>query len=271
MWVLRFLDAWTRLARSFGRFLLLPLILGALLLSIRFSKPDMNRTKNQVSRVARLLVKLLGVRIGVQGTSCNPEGLVVANHRSYIDVLVLLALFPCAFLAKSEIRRWPLFGAVAQRIGSVFVDRSSKESRQRVRRQIVDRVLVGQRVVTFPEGTTSAGPGVRPFHRGLFHEAAERRVGMTPVAIEYADAADAWINDDDFVSHFLRRFGKPHTYVAVRIGAQIPPTTDGADSCIRAQRWIEAALVDLKDAVSSERIDSVGGSSPASSTSAAPT
>lgn len=183
----------------------------------------------------------VGVRVSCSGAIPSGPVLIVANHRSYIDIPVVLAQIPCAFLAKQEIASWPLFGRAAAGIHSVFVDRACPQSRASARRQVVERLQRGLSVAAFPEGTTSREPGLRPFHPGLFEEARRHGFPVCPVAIAYADPDDAWVDDAPFLPHFMARFRRPSIEVRIAFG-RCAHAGEVADLREYARDWIEAEL-----------------------------
>jgi len=201
--------------------------------------------RQQSLRVAqawsRRMLRVLGVSLEVRG--CAPRGtvLLLANHRSYLDIPLLLSQVPCAFLAKEEIAGWPLFGAAARLAHTVFVRRDCGESRRASRLAARERLRAGLAFAAFPEGTTSRGPGLLPFFPGLFRVAEQEDVPVVPVAIDYVEPDDAWVGDDPFLPHFLRRFRRR------RVGASIcfgPPVRSGdvADLKAFAELWIRSRL-----------------------------
>lgn len=167
--------------------------------------------------------------------------MLVANHRSWVDIPAILSCVECAFLAKHEMGGWPLFGALARRMHTVFVDRDSKPSRRHARRRLVDLLDEGLRVALFPEGTTSRGPGFLPFQPGMFHAAAERGVPVVPVAVHYDFEEDAWVGDDSLFGHFLDRFSRRSMAVYVTFGPALSGREGAALQCA-AEDWIAAAL-----------------------------
>ena len=136
--------------------------------------------------------------------------MLVANHRSYIDIVAILSQVPCSFLAKAELLKWPVFGPAAKHGGTIFVDRDNADSRYDSRSQIAAVLEKGVSVVVFPEGTTSAGPGLLDFRKGVFHIAAERALRITPVMILYTDPSTAWTGTRDIHPAFFTGFsGNP--------------------------------------------------------------
>jgi 1-acyl-sn-glycerol-3-phosphate acyltransferase len=193
---------------------------------------------------ARRTLGLLGVSLEVHGSA--PEGpvLLLANHRSYVDIAALLAQRPCAFLAKAEVSEWPLFGAAARETHTVFVKREDKASRRGARKGALALLQQGVAFAAFPEGTTSRGPGALPFFPGLFELAAEHGIPVVPVAIEYGDREDAWVGDDGFLPHFLDRFRRRRMEVALAFGPVLR-LSDKEGLQKEAEAWIRSRLETL--------------------------
>jgi len=167
---------------------------------------------------ARRLLGALGVEVEVRGAPLPGPHLLLGNHRSYIDILAVLGVAPCGFLAKSEIASWPVFGAAASLHPTVFVTRDDRDSRKRAREGALAILQKGLPFAAFPEGTTCRGPGILPFFPGLFRVAEEYDFPIVPFALEYEDRADAWVDDDPFVGHFLQTFGKPRVRLLLSFG-----------------------------------------------------
>jgi lyso-ornithine lipid O-acyltransferase len=189
----------------------------------------------------RWLLRALGVSPDVRGPVPTNPVLLVPNHRSYLDIPVLLASLPCVFLGKAEVAAWPLIGRGARAAGTLFVNRSSPASRLAARDRIFDALVRGLTVVVFPEGTTSAGPGVLPFRPGSLHVAAQLGVPVVPVAISYSHPDDPWVGETTLLGHFLDRFGDPEVRVAVRFGPTLRDA-DGRRLRDAAEEWIGSTL-----------------------------
>ncbi len=127
------------------------------------------------------------------------HALVVANHVSWLDIFVINSLHPCRFVAKSEIRAWPVLGWLVAQAGTVFIARGSRRELRHTFKGIVSSLELGRRVAFFPEGTTAAQGSLLPFHANLFEAAIDAKVMVQPYALEYLDAHGALHPSVDFV------------------------------------------------------------------------
>ncbi len=169
------------------------------------------------------LIGGLGVDVTYRGSPPSTPVLFAGNHRSYLDILVLAARLPVAFMAKAEIKSWPILGPSAGDLGAIYVKREESSSRHDARDALRQRLEAGVSVVIFPEGTTSRGPGTLPFRHGAFGIAIDNGVPVVPVSIHYEDPALAWIGDDSFLPHFLRVMGRRRHRICVHIGEPLHP------------------------------------------------
>lgn len=136
-------------------------------------------------RWSRQLLDILGLRLRLGG-KVQPGTLLVANHISWIDIFVINAVCPTTFVSKAEVRHWPLVGWLCERTDTLFIDRGRRHQVQHVAHQMAERLAAGRNVAFFPEGTTSEGDRLLPFHAGLFQPAIAARVAVQPVAIRYS-------------------------------------------------------------------------------------
>lgn len=139
------------------------------------------------ARWSRQLLDVLGVRLQSSGTPLA-GGLFVANHISWLDIYALNALAPTTFVAKDEVRHWPVIGWFSSRAGTLFIERGSRSAAQRTREHLIAELRQGSRVGVFPEGTTSFGDHVQPFHGALFQSAIDAGTHVAPVMLRYTDA-----------------------------------------------------------------------------------
>ncbi|MGE4125021.1 MAG: lysophospholipid acyltransferase family protein [Pusillimonas sp.] len=135
---------------------------------------------------SRLLMAICGVRVCVVGQPpMNGEALWVANHVSWIDIFILSSVRCVAFIAKRDIRGWPVIGWLVEKAGTVFIDRTQRNSIRHVGEQMQAMFRRGQVVGLFAEGTTTTGFDVLPFHASLFEPALRAGVLIQPVALRF--------------------------------------------------------------------------------------
>lgn len=147
-------------------------------------------------------IRLLGI-CGVtlrEKPGAPPLGhaLVVANHVSWLDIFVINAAHPSRFVAKEEIRRWPVVGWLVAMAGTVFIARGNRRNLRNIFKGLVASLQTGERVAFFPEGTTAPPGTVLPFHANLFEAAVDAKVPVQPYVLRYVDSAGALHQAVDF-------------------------------------------------------------------------
>jgi len=188
------------------------------------------RRRRLTQRWSRHLLALLDVRCRVSGELSAHGGnvLIVCNHVSWLDIVVLNALCPARFVAKAEIARWPLAGALVRGAGTLFVERGRRRDTHRVSRVVADALAGGDVVAVFPEGTTSTGETVLPFKSSLLQAIVDAQGDVQPLALRYRAAdgtrstAPAYVGDDPFIASFWRVCGTPGLVVEVTSLARLP-------------------------------------------------
>ncbi len=169
----------------------------------------------------RTILAICGILIQRNEVPDCSRFILMPNHRSYIDIFIFSALTPAAFVAKAELKNWPMMRSGAKISNLIFVSRSDLQSLVSTMNKIKNTVKQNIPVIIFPEGTTSQGPLTSAFKKGSFKIAAETGIPVIPAAIHYKDTKDAWIGNDNFPGHFLRQMGKPVTRVSLRFGKPI--------------------------------------------------
>jgi 1-acyl-sn-glycerol-3-phosphate acyltransferase len=153
------------------------------------------------------LLDIFNVRIEIaEGDPLHAlrHGLIVTNHISWLDVFVLNAVVPMRFVAKSEVRRWPVIGWLCARAQTLFIERGKARSAARINVQLVDLLQRGECLAIFPEGTTTDGLKVEHFHSSLLQPAIDAGALVHPIAIRYQDRlgahclASAYIDEISF-------------------------------------------------------------------------
>lgn len=184
-----------------------------------------------VHRWGRRYCHALNWRFTVTGAPPR-EGLLVSNHVSYVDIVVLAAVCPTVFVAKAEVRGWPVFGLLARLGGTMFITRTRRLDVARVNHEMQTGVAAGRVATVFPEGTSSGGDRVLPFHASLLGPAVEGGWHVTPVWIGYAltdgDPAEevCYWKDMTFGPHLLNLLTKREVRAQVIYGTARPAGGD---------------------------------------------
>jgi len=151
-------------------------------------------------RWSRRLLAICGVRVETApGSAVLEHALFVSNHISWLDIFVINSLYPCRFVAKAEIRAWPVLGWLVAAAGTVFIARGNRRELRHIFKGIVSVLALGERVAFFPEGTVAHQGAVLPFHANLFEAAIDAGVAVQPCALSYLDEAGAWHPNVDYV------------------------------------------------------------------------
>ncbi|MFT3848093.1 MAG: lysophospholipid acyltransferase family protein [Propionivibrio sp.] len=139
-------------------------------------------------RWSHQILRILAIHLDLEPTDAPSGSLIVANHVSWLDIFVINALRPSAFVSKSEVRMWPFIGWLAEKNDTVFLRRGSRGHAKVVNEEIDGRLNSGQDVAIFPEGTTTDGTHLLGFHAALLQPAVETGRPVLPLAISYHDA-----------------------------------------------------------------------------------
>lgn len=131
------------------------------------------------------LLDVFGIAVEADLSHALPGALLVANHVSWIDIFVINAVLPAAFVAKDEVRRWPVIGWLAARNETVFLRRGSRGHAKVINEQVADLLGRGRHVAVFPEGTTTDGRTLLHFHAALLQPALAAGRPVLPVALSY--------------------------------------------------------------------------------------
>jgi 1-acyl-sn-glycerol-3-phosphate acyltransferase len=169
--------------------------------------------RNRINRAwSRLLVAICGARLVVDGVPIPPSiratgyepwtigRIVIANHVSWIDTFALNAVLPCRFVAKSEIGRWPLLGILVTRAGTLYIERGRRHAVAAMNDMLHGHLKAGETIAFYPEGTTTAGDRLLPFHSNLLAPAVDIGAPVWPLAIRYREGgaptdAAAFVDD----------------------------------------------------------------------------
>ncbi len=184
----------------------------------------LQRTGKRVGRVLNLQIRSLG--------EIPHRGLLISNHVSYVDILVLVSLAPALFVAKREVKFWPVMGLLAQLGGTVFIDRQRRTHVGEVNDDIRNALDDGALVTIFPEGTSSDGRAVLPFRSPLLEPATRLDQPLTVARLQYTladgspDEEVAYWGDATFFPHLLNLLSRDRVQSTVRFGIVTEPVPD---------------------------------------------
>lgn len=174
--------------------------------------------------LCKRLIRSVGVAVDVQGTF-PAAGAVLTNHQGYLDVLVLASLAPCVFVSKAEVARWPVVGWITTMAGTVYIERGRGGGGAAAAVRLREAAADGLPVVFFPEGTTSNGAGLLPFHGGMLSEVRAAGMLVTEGVIHYSIAGPAGATVEDDVAYWGDRGMLEHIVRFL--------TIEGLRACVR--------------------------------------
>lgn len=196
-------------------------------------RPGGERLDHRVIRLwSRGLVRIFGWRVRRSGTPLRGGVLLVANHVSWLDIEVIHCEVAAGFVAKAEIARWPLIGWLARRGGTIYHHRGRSDSLHGVMHTMLERLRRGLPVAVFPEGRTTSGESLGPFHARIFQPAVLAGVPAQPVALRYGEGGSAQTRvafrpGETFLGNVLRLLGEPVQPVEVHFLEPVTAAGDG--------------------------------------------
>ncbi|UJP05861.1 MAG: 1-acyl-sn-glycerol-3-phosphate acyltransferase [Nitrosomonas sp.] len=163
-------------------------IASGLIQSVAYPYFSLTVRRNMMQKWASGLLSVLAIKLKCHG---EPPGhnisraLLAVNHVSWLDVCILMAICPTRFVAKAEIRQWPILGLLSRNVGTLFIERTKRSDTLRINQQISSTLIQGERVAVFPEGTTTDGMQICHFHASLLQSAVAANALLFPVAVSY--------------------------------------------------------------------------------------
>jgi 1-acyl-sn-glycerol-3-phosphate acyltransferase len=204
---------------------LLHLLRGYWIIKTRFAKISAKQRADHVQQWSAELIAVLGIRLRVVGTPIQ-HGLLVANHISWLDNVAIHAGHFCRFVAKSDIKAWPVIGYLTDQSGMLFVERTSRKDSHRVVQAVAERLRKGDCVAVFPEGTTGEGRELLPFHANMIQSAIDAGAVVQPIAIRYTNSASneqsfapCFVGEDTLMQSVWRTLNAQSITVTVQFGA----------------------------------------------------
>jgi 1-acyl-sn-glycerol-3-phosphate acyltransferase len=215
---------WLRLALEFIR--------AAWILRWRFPGLDRDSKLGEIRNWSRRVLAILEVEVECDGAPPPGfTGLVVSNHVSWLDILVIQSVLPGAFVAKAEVRRWPVIGSLAQSCATIFVERASSRSARAMVDASVAAFDQGYCVIGFPEGTSSDGTDLGVFHANIFESAIRCGSALQPLTLRYVNAltglatdAPVFIGETSLAASVLKVMSTPAIKARLHFGNCISPS-----------------------------------------------
>jgi len=201
----------------------------------RFPRLSQAQRDLRVQAWASALVQLLGVELRIRGpVPVHGPLLLVANHISWLDIVVLHAAHHCRFVSKADVKRWPLVGILATGGGTLYIQRDSRRDALRVVHHMAKALAQGDILAVFPEGTTGDGHALLPFHANLIQAAIAAKAPVQPVALRYVDTATggnsqamSYVGDETLIGSLWRTLSAQGVRAEVVFGA--PQTAEGRE------------------------------------------
>ncbi len=244
---------WLRVALRAGLILLTVFALIGPMYLLR--KAGFKRQSQQLVRLAcRISLRAAGLAVTVEGEPMHRSGAIVANHVSWMDIFVLNAVHRVFFVAKSEVRSWPVIGLVARAVGTVFIRRSALDASNQVD-IFLDRINQGDRLLFFPEGTSTDGRRVLPFKSTLFaaffDADLKEAMWLQPVTLNYRAPAGrdrnfyAWWGETGFAEHLaaiLAHAGTGEAHVVFHAPLRVADFEDRKVLARRTEQQVRSGL-----------------------------
>lgn len=203
---MRTLRALWRLARA-----VLHGLHGVVIVLVLFPRLSVAGQQARIRWWAGKMLRVLGMRLAVQGSFRPGAKLLVANHISWIDIMVVHAVCPEArFVSKADVQDWPLANRLVAGARTLYIERGKRRDALRVVHQMAEALAAGDTVAVFPEGTTGPGDALLPFHANLLQAAISQAVPAQPLALRFADAHHAvsphalWVDDVSLAASLWR-------------------------------------------------------------------
>ena len=194
---------------------------------LRFPQLSLEQREMRVQAWALQFLALWQIHLQVVGQPVRQgPALLVANHISWLDIVVIHAARHCRFVSKSDVREWPLVGMLATGAGTLYIERTNRKDALRMVKDMADAMRSGDVVAIFPEGTTSDGLDLLPFHANLIQSAILAQAPVQPMSIQFLDAqtgqislAPCYIGDDSLIGSMWRTLCAPRITAVVHFGA----------------------------------------------------
>jgi len=234
--------------------ILLHLIVGLCLLASVWSFSKKETRLGLIQWWSKKLIQYFGVQLITHGELPEPgtsNTMFLANHVSWIDIYVLNSIIPLQFIAKSEINTWPVFGYLARKSGTIFINRANRKDTSRIVGKTTEQLLNGGNIGFFPEGTTTDGTVLGPFKGSIVQAAINAQANLQPVAIRYPlpnggiNTQMAYAGDTTMGESMMYILKQKQSVVELHFLAPIKPGADNRQTLIKTTRHAIASTLNL--------------------------
>ncbi len=231
---------------------LLHILIGFFTILLVFPRLGPEQRQLRTQAWSLVMLRCIGIRLIVKGDpALNGPLLLVANHMSWLDITALHAARFCRFVSKADIKKWPFIGLLASGIGTLFIERESRRDAMRVVQHMTASLQAGDVLGVFPEGTTTDGAALLPFHANLFQAAIAANAPIQPVALQFIDittglrsTAPCYVGDDTLAQSVWKTLTTPNIAVVIHFGE--PQFAEGRDRRALALA-LQQAVADLRN------------------------
>lgn len=207
----------------------------------RTSDTDFALRRSWLSTIA---LPVLNIKISVEGSPINEPALYVCNHRSFSDPVIICNYLDAFIIAKAEVANYPIISTGARLTGVMWVNRQDKGSRNLVREAMIRTIKGGKNVLIFPEGTVGKKAKSLDFKVGSFYEVAQESIPVVPIALEYRDEKDLWLNPSLF-GQISRQYSSWATECKLKFGPTMRGE-NGEELMLQCKDWIDNELQSMQ-------------------------
>ena len=230
---------------------LLHILSGFFTILLVFPRLSQEQREQRTQAWSLAMLDRLRIKVIVEGQpAVSGPVMLVANHMSWLDITALHAARFCRFVSKADIKKWPFIGLLASGIGTLFIERESRRDAMRVVHHMTTSLQAGDVLGVFPEGTTTDGTALLPFHANLFQAAIAANAPIQPVALQFIDittglrsTAPCYVGDDTLAQSVWKTLTTPNLAVVITFGQ--PQWAEGRDRRALA-RAMQQAVADLR-------------------------
>ena len=221
-----------------------------------FFYPHISKARRALSlkRWSLKLLEILNVRLEVKGdppAAMPANSMLAANHVSWLDIFLLYTQYYTRFVAKAEVRAWPVIGWLCVKTGTLFIERSRRRDTTRINQTISQALRGGDCIAIFPEGTTTDGTYLEAFHSSLLEPAVMSQSTLYPVALRFCDrdgavnSEAAYVDDMTLIDSLIKVLAQQEIRAALIIAKPIPTQGKNRSELARAAEAAIAGLLNL--------------------------